>query len=285
MKSIKRRITVLVNNWTNESSFLAEHGLSLLIEDCHSERIWSYLFDTGQRPEVLISNADQIGVDWLNLRAVMFSHGHYDHTGGLLGILKKLKKPVSIYYHPEAFSPRINKKRDSRNIGIPFTEASLKESGNKLVSTRSEVRLTEDIVLTGEIPRIYAIESESTAGFYREKDGEPVKDEVIDDRSLIIRYPGRGFYLICGCCHAGLLNTLEYAGKVYKNEQVLGIIGGFHMHGAGEERMRLTVDKLKEYNPSLIVPMHCTGRRESAVLYNEFKGKVKFAGVGEIIEL
>ncbi|MBW1971213.1 MAG: MBL fold metallo-hydrolase [Deltaproteobacteria bacterium] len=279
------RIKILVNNSVPESPYLGEHGISFLIENISDKNPWSFLFDTGQTSEVLLSNAEKMRVNWVNLRGIALSHGHYDHTGGLLGLLEKLDHPVPIIYHPEIFKNRISMIPHFRSIGVPFKEKDIEKFNMPILRTRNEVYISDELIISGEIPREYDFEENGVDNFFCESDDKYVKDNVMDDKAVIIRLKEKGIFLICGCCHAGLINTLKYAYELTKEKKVFGIIGGLHMAGATDERIEKTIEHLKKYNPSIIVPMHCTGIKESAILWNVFKDKIKFLLVGESLEI
>jgi 7,8-dihydropterin-6-yl-methyl-4-(beta-D-ribofuranosyl)aminobenzene 5'-phosphate synthase len=147
------------------------------------------------------------------------------------------------------------------------------------------LQIAPDLWATGQIPRRHAIEEEAHRFMSVERDGSTVPDEVRDDQSLIVYGEEGGFYLICGCCHSGLINTLEYAFELTGERKVLGIVGGLHMIGASEERLRHTIARLREFSPGFIAPLHCTGALETAILYRELGETVRFLSIGDTIEM
>jgi len=281
----KWRITILVNNTVPEGPFIAEHGLSMVIADLSRSDGKFILFDAGQRPDTILRNSQQAGVDWSKLDSIILSHAHYDHTGGLPGILSMVHHPVSIIGHPETFLRRVNDIPFRRDIGTSFSKTVLLKSNINYVESKEAYHLLDNLILTGEIPRCYAFESESLRGLLKEETGEFVQDIVADDKSLIIREPGRGFYLICGCCHAGMMNTIRHASDISGEDKLLGIMGGFHLNVFHDETLTTAVQELEKWNPPLIVPLHCSGMTATAMLWNVFGKKVKFLGAGDHIDL
>lgn len=285
MGDSKWRVHILVNNVVKEGPYLGEHGLSMIVE-CPEFRDGSFiLFDTGQSAEVLLKNAEQMGVEWSKVHTIVLSHSHYDHSGGLLGLVPRIGRTVSVIGHPATFVPRANRKPHLRDIGIPFSKEDLTALRVDFTEAKKSRFLTPNLIVTGEIPRIMEFEKDSNKGLLRQEHGEYVHDDVLDDRSLVIRVPGIGFHLICGCCHSGLLNTLSHAAEISGERQVLGIIGGLHLGSYEEESLNRVVTGLVQWNPALIVPLHCTGIRASAVLWKAFGDRVRFYTTGDTVEL
>ena len=292
------RLQILINNYTRHGSLQAEHGLSLLLYRRKETRSGApegvqgsgddapvYLFDTGQTPGVLLSNAEKLGLAWDSLSGIILSHGHYDHTGGLGGLLEDLPHEVPVYAHPEAFGVKLNSRPELHDIGSPISKDELAAAGGRLELVTEPRFLREDLIITGEVPRRYDFEKEATAGFKTRRNGEVVDDTIPDDLSIVIRVPGEGFFLICGCCHAGLLNTVDYALELSGESRVFGILGGLHTIGAGEERLRKTIARLEELDLEWMAPLHCAGVRETAVMHGALGDIVRFPAVGDVIEL
>jgi len=288
---MKWTITVLVNNYVRGGGFRAEHGYSLLLkgiaEKGENAQNRSILLDTGQSFEILSYNSLQAGVDIAAVDTIVLSHGHYDHTGGLRGLLQILKEETSLYAHPAAFEKKYSDKNGLHMISTPVSRDEVLTGPAKirLHEETGPIRIAPGLQTTGRIPRIHKIEEEAHRSFTADRNGERIHDEVPDDQSLVLHTEKGGFYLICGCCHSGLINTLEHAVELAGGKKVLGILGGLHMIGAGEERLRHTLDHLRSYDPGFIAPLHCAGARETAMLYRDLGEKVRFLSVGDTIEL
>jgi len=277
------RLRILVNNVVGESPYLGEHGLSMIIESPEMGNGEFILFDTGQSSDVLLRNAQQMGIDWSRLHTIVLSHSHYDHSGGLQGLILRLTKGARVIGHPASFVPRANTQPYFRDIGIPFSKNTLGDV--EFIESKETLILTPNTIVTGQIPRLFDFEKESHHGLLWQQHGEYLADEVADDRAIVIRRPGTGFHLICGCCHSGLLNTLKHAAEISGERQALSIIGGLHLGSYGDETLDQVVIGLKKWNPRLIIPLHCTGMRASAWLWNTFGDRVKFCGTGDTVEL
>ena len=286
---MKWSVLLVVNNYCRGDAVRAEHGLSMLLkgepETGETGGVRRIMFDTGQSWDVLSHNAGILGMDFSNIDTLVLSHGHYDHTGGLRGVLEHAAEDMILYAHPEAFLTKYSEKNGKRLISPPINKDEVKSFPIQFVEESLPLEIAPRMRMTGQIPRHHQFEEEAHKFLYVERDGQYLTDEVLDDQSIIIDGEDGGFYLICGCCHSGLLNTLEYAMKITGERRVLGIVGGLHMIGASDERLRLTVERLREYDPGFIAPLHCAGARETAVLYRELGEKVRFLGVGDTIEM
>jgi 7,8-dihydropterin-6-yl-methyl-4-(beta-D-ribofuranosyl)aminobenzene 5'-phosphate synthase len=281
------RLQILINNYTRHGSLQAEHGLSLLLSRGSDNAPGGarYLLDTGQTAEVLLSNAEKLGVDWDGLTGIILSHGHYDHTGGLAGLLGLIPGEVPVYAHPEAFGVKLNSRPEVHDIGSPVSTFEVEEYGGKVELFAGARHLEKDFIVTGEVPRVHDFEKEASAGFKTRVGGVVVDDPIPDDLSIVIVAPGKGIFLICGCCHAGLLNTLDYALSVSGESRVIGILGGLHTIGASEGRLDKTIARLKSLDLEWVAPLHCAGVRETSVIHGAMGDKVLFPAVGDVIEL
>lgn len=253
------RITVIVDNRA-APGLTAEHGLSLWIEAA-GRRI---LFDTGQGG-ALEPNASALGIDLAGTDALVLSHGHYDHTGGVPGVLRTVGR-VEAYCHPGAVSPHYGfREGTARAIHMPRESVMALEGmpPQRLHWVRRPVSLSEDVGVTGVIPRETPFED--TGGpFYLDPEGR-YADPIEDDLALWIR-TGGGLVVCVGCCHAGLLNTLRYVQRLNGGMRIRAVIGGFHLLGAGRERLERTFEGLLSLEPDQVIPCHCTGEAATAGL-------------------
>jgi 7,8-dihydropterin-6-yl-methyl-4-(beta-D-ribofuranosyl)aminobenzene 5'-phosphate synthase len=279
------KLKILVNNWVSEGRCVAEHGLSITLQGGDLPENQFVLFDTGKSKEVLVNNAKALNVDWKNIWKIILSHSHYDHSGTLIEIARLSGRTITVLTHPDTFTPKAKLKPSFRDIGIPFTRQQIEESDLSISETSQDTPLTSALYLTGMIARAYAFEALSHKELYKKQGGEYVPDIVVDDRALVIREPGVGFHLICGCCHSGLLNTLKHAAALTGERQVLTIAGGLHLGGYDDETMERVCVQLAEWKPRRIIPLHCTGLKGAAHLWSRFRGVVEFHGAGDEIQL
>jgi 7,8-dihydropterin-6-yl-methyl-4-(beta-D-ribofuranosyl)aminobenzene 5'-phosphate synthase len=279
------KLKILVNNWVGEGACIAEHGLSIAIEGGDMTDDQFVLFDTGHSPQVLFNNAQAMNVDWSKLLLIALSHSHYDHSGALVGIGRYLGRNISVIVHADTFTPKANFKPTFRDISIPYSKEELQAANILLTADSNDRFLTPNLCLTGKIERVVAFEDLSHKNLFRMNLGEYVPDIVLDDRALVIREPGAGFHLICGCCHSGLLNTLKHAAAISGERRALTIMGGLHLGSYDDDTMKRVTDQLAQWEPRRVIPLHCTGLRGSAQLWSRFGDIVEFHGAGETIEL
>jgi 7,8-dihydropterin-6-yl-methyl-4-(beta-D-ribofuranosyl)aminobenzene 5'-phosphate synthase len=253
------RISILVDN--QPGSFIpAEHGLSYLIE-FDGKRI---LFDTGQT-DMFMKNAEKMGVNMTNIDVIILSHGHYDHGNGLSYL-----KGGRLVCHPGCFVRRYHGK-DHKFIGLGNSKDELSKKFNLYLS-KIPYRISEKIFFLGEIPRVTDFESKSTSFIL--DDGTP--DFVMDDSALALIME-QGLFVITGCGHAGIVNTLEYARKITGIRDLFGITGGFHLKEINRQTKE-TIDYLEENCVKNIYPSHCTGLAALTAFYNNFGNRQIRAG-------
>jgi len=254
---------------------IGEHGFSALISDGQE----SILFDTGQTGRVLANNMEVMGLE-SNVPAVVLSHGHYDHSGGLLNFVRWCDGGCNIYTHPNAFHRRFKKvKGEITEIGMPFSRSELEEAGGRVHTSKGPQHVMDWLMMTGEIERKNPFEKPETE-FFIENDGRLEKDPFLDDQALIAQVEGKGIVVITGCAHSGIINTLKFAKKVCGSDVIYAVIGGFHLVGASEEKMRKTMEALIEFDLQLLVPCHCTGRDASHMLKEALGNQVVYGEVG-----
>ena len=275
---MKYRITILCDNSVGRlSGTLGEHGFAALVE-------WeggSLLFDTGQG-ETILHNALRMNRDLHRVGQLALSHGHCDHTGGLLPLLRNCGGK-EIFAHPAIFSRRYRVKDtgESIPIGIPYEEHFLRGAGGRFALSDRFREIAEAIFLTGEVPRKSPFEKGDAGQFC--DDGGCSPDLVPDDQSLIIS-GNRGLVLLLGCCHAGLVNTIEHAMEKTGVEDIYAVIGGTHLGFSDQTRLDETVKALRGYGVYKLCVGHCTGFAAAARLFREFPGQFQPAQVGFTIE-
>jgi 7,8-dihydropterin-6-yl-methyl-4-(beta-D-ribofuranosyl)aminobenzene 5'-phosphate synthase len=253
---------------------IAEHGLSLLISVTKGDQTHTLLFDTGVSPNGLIENMDRLQLDARDVEAIVCSHGHFDHTGGLDGLVRRLgsvNMPVMI--HPDFWNRRRIQLPGGIVREIPTTSRSaLAGAGFEIIEDRQPSFLFDHSVLvTGEVER--------TTGY---EPGFPVQEAwhndhwepdplVLDDQAIVVNVRDRGLVVFTGCGHAGIVNIARYALALTGAAGVYGVFGGFHLNGPLYEPLieRVCTD-LGAMQPSLIVPAHCTGWRAQHALARAF---------------
>ncbi len=268
------RVTVLVDNFVAASDLLAEHGLAMLIEADD----WRILFDTGQG-EVLHPNADALGVSLCPLDAVVLSHGHYDHTGGLAGLLREVSLST-IFLHPAAMQQKYARSDNPPHSSIGMPESSreaLDAVQERIVWTRSATKVVPGVWCTGEIPRL-SVSENPAPGFFLDADcREP--DPIADDQALFIETTN-GLVVIAGCAHAGVVNTLDHVSALTGHKDVLALAGGLHLGRATLQELEKCASAIASRNCRMLAPCHCTGMGAHTYLRTRFLSMVRDVGVG-----
>jgi len=246
-----------------EDTILAEHGLSILIRLSYGGKTHSVLMDAGYTDKVLSHNLNFLGISLSDVEMVVMSHGHMDHYGGLVWAVGQIgKRPVPIVIHPGAFAtPRFFKLPDGRDLRFPVMDRKAVEAAGGAFQEFSEpsLHIEDHLLITGAVERVTPFEK-GMPNAYVKQGGELIHDDIIDDQGCAINIRDEGILLISGCAHAGIINTVKYAKKLTGVENVLGVIGGFHLTGpVFEPIIGDTIEEMKKINPKRLVPMHCTG--------------------------
>jgi 7,8-dihydropterin-6-yl-methyl-4-(beta-D-ribofuranosyl)aminobenzene 5'-phosphate synthase len=274
------KMTTIVENSTSVPGVVAEWGISVFVEA--GDR--SFLLDTGTSG-VAVSNADRLSIDLKKTEAIILSHGHYDHTGGLQAVLERIgRSHVPIVAHPEVLGRKYSYKNNTyRYIGIPSCQDALKSLGARFELSSAPVWLTEDIAASGEEP--LTTDFEGVADNMRIKEGEEfVQDPMADDQSLYIR-TDLGLIIILGCGHRGMINIIRHARKLMDTARVYMVIGGTHLGPASQAQVDKTIRALQEMDVAWLGVSHCTGLPVAARLANEFAGRFFFNSAGTVIHV
>ena len=263
---VEPKITILSTMLT-EFRGIGEWGFAAVVE-FEGRKL---LFDTGGRPDTVIKNAKELGVDLGDVETVILSHNHWDHTGGLTALRRKLQgdNPAAMgqaHVGKGMFLPR--KLDESALAKLPpmprefVVDVQDVQKGFRQLGGRFRVHdipheLYPGVWITGPIPRIHP-ERNWSAFMSIERSGELTEDTIPEDQALVIETP-KGLVVVAGCGHAGIVNTLEYALKITEKKNVYAIVGGFHLMSATEAHLRWTGEKLREFGVEHILGAHCTG--------------------------
>jgi len=274
------RVTLLVENTAFGRDVQGEHGLAFWIESGSNK----VLFDTGQTPEVLLHNAKCLGVDLASANAVVLSHGHFDHTGGLEEVLQKAGS-IPLFLHPGALVQRFSRQKDGiiREIGAPppLDESFLRANTSGLSWTDEATQIVDGLWVTGQVPR--ATEYEDTGGDFYLDDSCQEPDPIEDDQAVFFETQD-GTVVLLGCGHAGVINTLRHIQGLTGGRPIHAVLGGTHLVAASKDRMDRTVEALRALELDLIVPAHCTGARAQARIASEFQDSWEPCHVGTSFE-
>lgn len=250
-------------------SIHAEHGLSYYIEASLEGRSYGVMFDYGLEFRGVARNISLLGIDFAKIDALGLSHGHFDHYGNLVQLLKhnrrKIKKGVPLFVGVEAF--------ERRYVNLPegrYEPSGLQDLGQlskkeieslnlvRIVEVKDPTEMVPGIYISGNIERV--TEYEKGSPILLIKRGEKLEQDLFPgEQALFFNVKDRGLVVISSCAHAGIVNTVKHVQKISGIGKIHAIIGGFHLIGAPAEKVQRTVADIKSMEPDFIIPMHCTG--------------------------
>jgi len=276
---METRITILCDNSISRSGFVGEHGFSCLIERGDEK----YLFDTGPGRSLPL-NLKTADMDLAGLNRVFISHGHYDHTGGLLWATQQMDR-IEVVAHPAVFSRHMvmdpgAPDKPTRYIGSPASREDLERSGAvfRLMDHTEEAApgvwfvtgIDRDPDKAPKDPRLVVPEGN---GF--------VQDFIEDDASLLIETGGPPV-LVLGCAHAGVLNILQYVREKMGIDRLRAILGGTHLMFYGPEDLPRVMEEFEGFSIDLVGVSHCTGFQAAVKLSNHFGDRFAVAAAGRV---
>ncbi|MFH1024709.1 MAG: MBL fold metallo-hydrolase [Planctomycetota bacterium] len=273
------QITALIENHSLRSDLFAEHGLSLWVQADG----FSFLFDVGQSG-AFIANARVLGIPLEKADAIVLSHGHYDHTGGL-AFLAGDGGPGRICLHPAAVLPRYRRNESSPHkfVGMPAASAAFVDRrGSHVIWTSAATWLSGGIGITGTIRRTIDFEDAGNPFFL---DLECATPDLIPDDQAVWVETEKGIVVLCGCAHAGVVNTLEQVRRETGNGLIHAVVGGLHLRGAGRDRIVRTVEALNRFGVRRLAAGHCTGEEAQACFAECFEGVLEPLSAGSVWDL
>ena len=271
----------------------ASHGLSLLITAHGPGGARTMLFDGGPVDMSMARNAPRLGVNFAAIDAMMLSHGHWDHAGGLPQALSMLPagKRVPLYLHPGMFAERGMRQSDGGVLPmdpVPTPAGWAAMGADPVVSAEPLSVLDGLFQISGEIPRVTDYERGLPGQVARaDENAAWVADELLmDERFLAVRLKDKGLVIFSACSHAGVVNVLHEARRLFPGEKLHAVMGGFHLSGENEAIIPQTVRDLGGFGLDLIIPAHCTGWRAVNALERAYgEPKVVPAAVGKLFTL
>lgn len=280
----------LVDGNVTQGRLLGEAGYSALVKVTYDDSSkFTFLLDASSSAIALAHNMVKLDKVLTNVKMIVLSHGHWDHVGGLLDTLNLIGGKPPVLCHPDALIPKTFTSDDGKKHEVGsqkyFTESKLR-SKTEVITSREPYRISDGILTTGEVPRSNSFEKltgnllkmTTTLG------GNEVLDPINDDLSVIFQLKDGSVVILAGCCHAGIVNTVTHTVDITGSSSIIGIVGGFHLHDASNERLTKTIEHLQEYPLSTVAPCHCTGLRGRAILMYTFGDQFKDIGVGSVIK-
>ncbi len=250
---------------------MAEHGFSALVSVRRGPTTTTLLFDTGLSPDAMVTNAGRLGADLSAVQAVILSHGHFDHAGGLAGLAgRQGTRSLPMVVHPKIWTRRRLAVPGREPWELPaLSKRALEGEGFAVIERREPSLLVDGCVLiTGEVDRTTEFERGMPPA-HQEWTGSTWQHDplVIDDQALVTHVRGRGLVVLTGCGHAGAINIVRHAQRLTAVPALHALVGGLHLSGpAFEPIIGPTVDALTQLTPGLVVPGHCTGWRAQHAL-------------------
>lgn len=255
--------------------FIAEQGFSVMVETDAGQKV---LFDAGASEAALLNNLRAVGAEPKDFSAVFISHGHYDHTGGLAPFIEA---GVPVFTHPKTFVGKRFSTGGEFKTDIstaPLVMAALAKA--KMSFNAASAEIVPGVKTSGEVPR--TTDFEPTLNFLREEEGKTIEDTIIEEQALYLVMK-RGLVVITGCAHPGIVNIVAHA-KKSTGSKIHMVMGGFHLGGASQDRIRKTMDHLKNLGVDRIAPLHCTGFEAMKNISDRFVG-FELMPAGSEIEL
>ncbi len=271
-----------------QDTLVAEHGLSLLVRAVQGEETREVLLDAGYSSVGVPHNLDLLGISLERVEAVVLSHGHMDHTGALRAVLERIPGRVALVAHPDAFAgPRYLAPPQAPRMSFPpLVREEAASLGAEVQENASPLLLAGGTVLvTGQVERTTSFET-GMPHAVMERNGELVRDEILDDQSLVLALRDHGLVVVAGCSHAGIVNTVRYAKRLTGVDRVHAVLGGFHLAGDPDGSLvESTIRGLEEADPAFLMPMHCTGWEAVHRIAGAFPSAFALSTVGTTISL
>ena len=272
-------IQILCDNNIEGLDFLGEHGFAALV----THKTSTYLFDTGQG-HTLPHNAAQAGIRFADLTAVLLSHGHYDHTGGLEWVLGQTG-PLRIHAHPDVFSPHLAQRADGpgkplRPVGCPRTQEELEAAGGRFVFHSATTAIAPGLwFISGYERRLDQTPADGKLMLAGE--AGPVPDPIAEDASLLME-TDTGPVLLLGCAHGGVLNILDHIRDRLGITRLQAVLGGTHLMFFTPDQVLAVITALERFEVGMVGVSHCTGDAAARQLALHFDRRFHRAAAGSV---
>jgi 7,8-dihydropterin-6-yl-methyl-4-(beta-D-ribofuranosyl)aminobenzene 5'-phosphate synthase len=250
-------------DWSDREQLIAEHGYSLLLTVIREGLSESVLYDAGLGRRTVLHNMDVLEIKALDLRAVILSHGHADHHGGLEGMFQRIGRPgMPLVLHPDVWRERRIVFPSGQEVRMPPpSHADLDREGVEIIEERSPTLLLDGMVLvTGQVDRVTDFEKGFPIQQMHTDHGWEPDTWIWDDQAVVCNVKDKGLVVLSSCSHAGAINVLKHAQRLTGIDKVHAFVGGFHLTGGlFEPIIPRTITELIAIGPDIIVPGHCTG--------------------------
>lgn len=258
----------------------AAHGLSCLITIRLGAEVKTLLFDSGPEDRVFEINVSRAGADLGDVDAIILSHGHWDHGGGMLRALQIIRdrnggRRVPYYAHPDMFRTRATKQPNGQMRlmeDVPSVDDLTAFGADVINTTETEVLFDGMALVSGEVPRVTPFER-GFPGQYRKRldgNGWELDELILDERFVAANVRNKGLIVFTACSHAGVVNLLKHATTCFPGAPLHAVIGGLHLSGGNEKIIAETVEAMRQFDLAVIAAGHCTGWRAITALANAF---------------
>jgi 7,8-dihydropterin-6-yl-methyl-4-(beta-D-ribofuranosyl)aminobenzene 5'-phosphate synthase len=270
-------------------ALIAEHGFSVLVTVTKAGTEHRFLFDAGTSPDGVAENMRRLSIDPASIEAIVCSHGHFDHTTGIDGLIRAVgRASMPVLIHPHFWRRRRIVLPGREPLEIPTTSRrALAEAGFEVIEEQQPSFLFDrSVLITGEVPRTTGYEP----GFPPQQawiaGGWQPDPLVLDDQALILNVSGKGLVVLTGCGHAGVINIARYARRLTGGQPLYALLGGFHLSGPlFEPLIPRVLDELAAMTPGVLVPAHCTGWRAQHAMSARFPAAFVPNAVGTTFRL
>ena len=232
-------VRIIFDNQAKNRRFSMGWGFSCLVDK-------GILFDTGEREDYLFNNMGIMNIDFSSIKTVVISHDHWDHTGGLWGILNK-RKGLDVYACPH-FSRGFKDK--------------VKDLQGKFIESEKFSEIAENIFVTGEIFRL----------------------GHIPEQALVVKTEN-GLTVITGCAHPGIVRILKRVKDEFPQENIYAVFGGFHLMGKDKREIGLIVEEFRKMGVQKAGPTHCSGEKAQEIFKEKYEDNYIAVAMGQRIKV
>lgn len=258
---------------------VAAHGLAFWVTLQQDGQQSQILVDAANSPLPLFNNLEALEHDLSQVDALVLSHGHPDHYGGLAEILKRRQRKLPVYFHPDCCHPKLLLTPKGRIGPWKLERDELLKLGAELHENTGPALVLGQALLTGTVEATTPYET-PLPGPKRVVGGVEENDPFSDEQALVANVKGQGLVILVSCSHPGIVNMVKYAQKLTGVREIAAIIGGFHLTAGGPDLVRHTIAGLKELNPKLLLAGHCTGFKALTQLALAFPDNFMVSCVG-----
>jgi 7,8-dihydropterin-6-yl-methyl-4-(beta-D-ribofuranosyl)aminobenzene 5'-phosphate synthase len=275
MKMMK--LSTLLDNKQHQKQLLCEHGLSFLLQT----DALNILFDVGQSDKFIV-NAHKLGIDLTEVDYVVLSHGHYDHTGGLIDFFK-LNSKAKVIIHNKAFKERFSRSSAMvKENGIPWRQ-QYEQYAQRFILINDDYQLADGIWVLSDI------QAQTGFNVVNErlvvKEGEYYVPDTFDDELILVAALNDRPMVICGCAHTGIVNILHQVKERLQYDAFSIVAGGLHLNGAKDQQIEHIISGLTPFKVERWALNHCTGDRAFELFKKAYPEQVYSAGGGMVFDL